>query len=159
MPNVGVIDTTRNKPEPSDFEQFFSKLGKDYREKQDKVELNDLISSYQQNRQDANAWEDLQLGLEKSNISPTKRIETQQRLNEMKKVIVDRDKALNAQAKASVENAKQQAQEEARLRQREALAKAGATEQQMDLYDAASVGGQTKVMADILEDIERKKTP
>ena len=50
MPAVQVIDTTQDKPEPTGVEQFFSKLGKDYREKKDRNEIGNLISQYQQKR-------------------------------------------------------------------------------------------------------------
>lgn len=97
MPQVQVVDTTENKPEPTGVEEFFSKLGKSYKDQEDRVEIGKLIDEYKTNREDANAWEDLQLGLEKSTISPTKRMETQKSLNEMKKIITEKDKAMNAQ--------------------------------------------------------------
>ena len=100
MPSLQVVDTTRDKPEPTGVQEFFSKLGKDYKDKSDRVEIGKLINEYQSNREDANAYENLQLGLEKSNIGPTKRIETQKSLNEMRKNINERDKLLNDQVKA-----------------------------------------------------------
>jgi hypothetical protein len=95
MPSLQVVDTTRDKPDPTGVQDFFSRLGKDYKDKEDRVEIGKLIGEYQNNRQDANAWENLQLNLEKSNISPTKRIETQKSLNEMQKTIAAKDKAMN----------------------------------------------------------------
>lgn len=103
MPSLQVVNTTRDKPDPTELEQFFSKLGKDYRDKQDKADVNKLLNEYQQNRKDANAWEDLQLGLEKSTVSPTKRLEVQKSLNEMAKVINEKDKTLNARVKQDME--------------------------------------------------------
>lgn len=152
MPQVQVVDTTENPPEPTGVQEFFSKLGKNYQDKSDRVEIGKLIDNYKNNREDANAWEDLQLGLEQSNVSPSKRIETQKSLNEMKKNVIARDKALSDQVK-DAQN------QERRRKASESLRKGGATEQQIDLYEAASVGGQTQIMKDILEDIERKKTP
>jgi hypothetical protein len=99
MPQLQVIDTTRNEREPSGVSEFFSKLGSEYKDKQENQQIGNLIGQYQQNRQDANAWEDLQLGLQKSNISPMKRLQTQQTLNEIQKTITEKDKALNAQLK------------------------------------------------------------
>ncbi len=152
MPKLQVVDTTERAPEPTGVEKFFSKLGKSYKDEADRVEIGKLIDEYKTNRDDANAWENLQLGLEKSNISPTKRLETQKNLNEIKKTVIERDKALNAKVKSMQD-------QDRRNKSREALTKAGATEQQLDLYDAASVGGETQIMKDILEDIQRKKTP
>src|SRR3982750_803373 len=81
MPEVQFVDTTENHPDPTGVQEFFSKLGKSYRDKNDRVEIGKLIDDYKTNREDANAWENLQLGLEKSNIAPTKRLETQKTLN------------------------------------------------------------------------------
>ena len=128
MPQLQVVDTTRDKPDPTGVAEFFSKLGKDYKDKQDQVEIGNLISQYQQNRQDANAWEDLQLGLEKSNVSPTKRLQTQQSLNEMKKVITDRDKALNAKVKQGMLS------EEERQTQKQNLIQSGMPDWEADVY-------------------------
>jgi hypothetical protein len=159
MPQVQVVDTTENKPEPTGVEELFSKLGKSYKDKQDRVEIGGLIESYKNNRQDANAWENLQLNLEKSDISPTKRLETQKSLNEMKKNIIEKDKVLNATAKLSADEAKVKAEELRRQKSAQALRAAGATEDQVALYESASVGGQTAVIKNILEDIDRNKTP
>ncbi len=96
MPQVQVVDTTENQPEPTGVQEFFSKLGKSYQDKNDRVEIGKLIDEYSTNRKDVNAWENLQLGLEKSNISPSKRLQTQESLNNMKKILIDRDKELNS---------------------------------------------------------------
>ena len=152
MPQVQVVDTTENPPEPTGVQEFFSKLGKSYKDQSDRVEIGKLIDEYKANRNDVNAWENIQLGLEKSTISPSKRLETQKSLNDMQKIISDRDKAMNAKVKDMQDQDK-------RKRARESLEKAGATPEQIDLYDAASVGGQTAIMKDILDDIDRNKTP
>lgn len=134
MPQVQVINTTRDKPDPTGVEEFFSKLGKDYKDKEDQVEIGKLIGEYQQNRQDANAWEDLQLGLEKSNISPSKRLQTQQSLNEMKKTIIQRDKSLNEKVNKGILT------QEEKERQKENLLKAGWPEYAADVYLDAPPG-------------------
>lgn len=96
MPSLQVVNTTRDKPEPTGVQNFFSKLQKHYKEQQDNDTIGNLISEYQQNREQANSWEDLQLNLQKSNISPSKRLEAQQELNATRKNIIEKDKALNA---------------------------------------------------------------
>lgn len=101
MPQVQVVDTTERAPEPTGVEQFFSKLGKSFKDQNDRMEIGRILDEYKQNRQNANAWENLQLQLEESNISPTRRLQTQESLNQMKKLIIDRDKALNAKVKKS----------------------------------------------------------
>lgn len=150
MPGLQVVNTTRDKPDPTQLEQFFSKLGKDYRDKQDKADVNKLLNEYQQNRQDANAWEDLQLGLEKSNISPTKRLETQASLNEMKKVIIERDKALNAKVKQGMLST------EERARQKENLEKAGWPDYAAEIYLDAPPGVKSTMEREHKELVERK---
>jgi hypothetical protein len=159
MPQVQTVDLTQREPEPTGVQEFFSKLGKSYKDQSDRVEIGSILEKYQKNRQNANAWEDLQLDLEKSTISPTKRLEIQQSLNDMRKTVIERDKVLNAQVKLKADEAKAQADEMRKEKASQALRDAGATEQQINLYEAASVGGQTEVMKKILEDIDRTKTP
>jgi hypothetical protein len=96
MPSLQVVDTTERPPEPTGVEQFFSKLGKSYKDEADRVEIGRIIDEYKNNRQDYNAFENMQLELEKSPISPTKRLELQKSLNEGRKLTIERDKALNS---------------------------------------------------------------
>lgn len=111
MPQVQVVDTTENPPEPTGVEQFFSRLGKSYKDDEDRVQIGSLINEYKKNREDANAWEDLQLGLESSTISPSKRLETQKSLNEMRKQITEKDKALNAHVKKGMKTVEERSTE------------------------------------------------
>jgi hypothetical protein len=134
MPQVQVVDTTERPPEPTGVEQFFSRLGKSYKDESDRVEIGKLIDEYKTNREDANAWENLQLGLEKSNISPTKRLQTQASLNEMKKLIIEKDKALNAKVNKGILT------QEEKERQRGNLIKAGWPEYAADVYLDAPPG-------------------
>lgn len=119
MPSLQVVDTTENKPEPTGVQEFFSKLGKSYKDQADRVEIGKLIDDYSKNRQDVDAWQNLQLNLEKSNVSPNRRLEAQKNLNEVKKNLIAQDKVLNSNA------AKKQATAKAKSligRQREILA-------------------------------------
>ncbi len=100
MPELSGIDLSQTyKPEPTGVQEFFSKLGKSYQDENDRVQIGKLLNDYRQNREDANAWEDLQLNLEQSSISPSRRLEAQQSLNEIRKQITERDKTLNAKTK------------------------------------------------------------
>lgn len=128
MPQVQVIDTTPRNPDPTGVEKFFSRIGEEYKNRADQNQIGNLIGQYQENRQQANAWEDLQLGLEKSNISPGKRLETQKSLNEMKKNIIAQDKTLNrAYSKNILSN-------EDRDRQKTTLLNAGWPEHAAEQY-------------------------
>lgn len=150
MPQVQFVDSSPG--EPRGIDQFFANLQQAAVNRADRMELEPLLREYQQNINDENAYEKLQLGLMRSNVSPSKRLQTQQQLNQMQQSILNNRKALNEQAKAKQQTI-QKEQNTERLR------RAGATEDQIELYNAASVGGETKVMQDILEDISRKKTP
>lgn len=165
MPQLRTINAYQDErsPEPTGVQQFFSRLGKDYSDRKDKAEIDNIISGYQQNRQDENSLEDLFLNIEKSNAGPSKRLEATQRIKEGMGVVAQRDKAINQKisqvAKQDAEKEKREVREQNRKRNHEVIRNAGGTEQQADLYDVASIGGQTKVMGDILEDIARQKTP
>jgi len=149
MPSLQVVDTTERPPEPTGVEQFFSKLGKSYKDQSDRVEIGKLLQDYKQNRQSANAWEDLQLGLEQSDISPSSRLETQQSLNEMRKLITERDKTLNARVNKGILT--QQEKE----RQRDNLIKAGWPEYAADQYLDSQPGVQQALERDHLALVER----
>lgn len=150
MPQVQVVDTTPRNPDPSGVQEFFSKLGKSFKDQQDRVEIGELLEQYKQNREDANAWEDLQLGLESSTISPTKRLQTQQSLNEMKKLIIEKDKALNAKVNKGILT------QEEKARQRDNLIKDGWPETVADLYLDSPPGVQQILAREHKELKERK---
>ena len=97
MPQLQTYTETPNRAEEN-LQTLFSNLGNQYKDKQDRVEIGKLIDQYEDNKQDANAWEHLQLGLEKSNISPSRRLATQTSLNAMKKNVNDTTKNLNAKS-------------------------------------------------------------
>lgn len=95
MPQAQIV-RFENQSEPSGIQKFFTKLGKDYQDKEDRVEIGNLLKDYESNIEDENAFEKLQLGLMKSTVSPSKRLETQSELNEIQKVIIQKKNALNA---------------------------------------------------------------
>lgn len=128
MPQPRVLDLTERSAEPSGVENFFSRLGKSYKDQEDRVEIGKLLSEYKQNREDANAWEDLQLNLEQSNISPSRRLQAQASLNEIKKTIISKDKSLNSKVDKNILTA------EEKTRQKGNLIKAGWPEYAADVY-------------------------
>lgn len=153
MPSAQIIDLG-----PDIYKQernvggFISDLSDAVKSRKEDDTINNLISQYQKNREDANAWKDLQLNLEKSPISPTKRLQTQSSLNEMQKTISLRDKALNQKSKDLMDQKQNQ-------ETRRSLQEAGASSQQLALFDSAPVGGKTKVIEDVLDTLNREKTP
>ena len=149
MPQVQTVDLTPREPEPTGVQEFFSKLGKSYKDQADRVEIGALLDKYKQNRDDANAWEDLQLGLEASTISPSKRLETQKSLNEMRKLITERDKALNAKVNKGILT------QEEKVRQKGNLIKAGYPEEIAEFYLDAPPGVQGILAREHKELVER----
>lgn len=149
MPQVQVVDTTQRNPDPSGVQEFFSKLGKSFKDQQDRMEIGELLEQYKQNRDDANAWENLQLGLESSTISPSKRLQTQQSLNEMKKLIIEKDKALNAKVNKGILT------QEEKVRQKGNLVKAGWPEEIADFYLDSPPGVQGILAREHKELVER----
>lgn len=118
MPQVQVVDTTETPPDPTGIEKFFTRIGKEYKDREDRSQIGAILDQYMNNQQDANAWQNAQLKLEKSNISPTNRLAAQNTLNEIGKNVLERDKMLNAQAKELLQ-ANQKKKEESEKRQRE----------------------------------------
>jgi len=156
MPQVQFVDSTENKPEPTGVEQFFSKLGKSLKDKKDQEEIGNIISSYQQNREDANAWEDLQLNLQKSNVSPTKRLQAQSELNAIRKNVLEKDKALNAHTSALEAQAKKKAAETAAIEKKakeEAALKDKATKTAAEVKEILTKAGETEEEAQRLSTI------
>lgn len=131
---------------------FISELTEGIKNQQDRNTIDKLLGEYQQNMQDAQALPKLFMDLERSGVAPSKYLDTRNRLIETEKLVRERDKILNKQAKDIID--KNQDQEN-----RQSLQQAGATPQQLALYDASPVGGKTKVVEDILESINREKTP
>lgn len=150
MPQLQVVDTTERSPEPTGVEQFFSRLGKSVKDQQDRAEIGKLLEEYKNNREDANAWENLQLGLESSTISPTRRLQTQESLNQMKKLIIEKDKALNAKVNKGILT------QEEKVRQKENLIKAGWPEYAAEAYLDAPPGVQQVMAREHKELVERK---
>jgi len=103
MPQIQQVNLRRDdpdKPEPTGTEKFFAMLGKEYRERQDKAEIDKIISGYQQNRQDENALEDLFLNISKSDVGPTKRLQALEEIKQGQGVVAARDKALQKKVQA-----------------------------------------------------------
>lgn len=160
MPQLQIVDLGHDESEnEGGIMGFLNDLGSRYKEDKDKRTFNKLMGEYQKNIEEEGAYEKLQIDLMKSDIAPTKRLEMQQQLNEMQEGIIKKQKAFTDKIKAQGTIDKEAAKEKERERKKTALRNAGATESQIDLYDAASVGGETKIMGQVLEDISRNKAP
>jgi hypothetical protein len=98
MPSLQQVNLTVDKPEPTGVEQFFSKLGANYKDKKDQVEIGKLTEEYKANRGNAHALEDYFFSIQNSNISPSKRVEAMKNFNEMSKTVIQKEKSLNETA-------------------------------------------------------------
>ncbi len=124
MPSLQIVNTTRDKPEPTGVEEFFSKLGKDYKDKQDRNELGQLLDQYSRNEKDINAARDFRIGVAKSTMSPSKQLEADKAIGEIEKETLARRKQLNDEAQVLAKTA------ETKRKEKEAVDKAKAKEEQ-----------------------------
>lgn len=98
MPQLQIVDTTPNQPEPSSMDNFFNRISQEYSQRREDSEVGRILSEYQQNRYDANALSDLKINLQKNNkISPSRRVELMKDLTEQEKHNIERSKVLNKQ--------------------------------------------------------------
>lgn len=156
MPSLQVVDLSErpaDKPEPTQVERLFSEYKKYKKERKEGEEIQKLTNRYLENKNQEGAWEKLQFDLmNNQEIGPSKRLETQAQLKEMRAQILKEREVL-------AKEAKEQKDLQVKEKGAEALRQAGATEDQIALYNAADQGGRTKVIGDILESVNRTKTP
>jgi len=131
MPQPRFVNTesmeSPNRAEEN-FKTFFSNLSKEYGEKQAKNILDPIWEEYGKGAQDKEAHRKASVSLEKSELSPTKRLEAQTRLNEIEKINIERDKALNAKVHKGLLT------QEEKIRQKGNLEKAGWPDYAADVY-------------------------
>lgn len=95
-----IIDLSPKPVEPSGVSKFFDTIRQGYKSSEDKSELNEILEKYKNNRENANAWEDLNLDIENSNISPSRRVQALESLRSSKKLINEEQKNIGASAEA-----------------------------------------------------------
>lgn len=152
MPQIQMIDSTPRKQEPTGVQEFFSKLASSYKEKQDEDTIGNILAEYGQNMEDARAYQTALNRLQRAPISPIRKAQEIKTLQDQERVLIERDKALNARFKH------QQELRDVELGE-QTLKNAGASQQQIDLYKAAPTGGKTEVIKNVLEDIQRNQSP
>lgn len=149
MPQIQSIRTIPENQEPNSVDRFFSRLGQQYKERQDQDTIGRILGEYEQNREDANAWEHAQIELEKSNISPTRRLQAQDSLNKIQNTISTRDKALNARFNKGILN------ESERKARKDHLLSAGYPPEVADYYLDAPPGVQATIAREHKELVDR----
>ena len=106
MPQVQMVNSTVDKPEPTGVEQFFSKLSKDYADKQDRSKIGEIMKEYAQHADDVKAYSQARGSLESSDIGPTQRLAATKSLDEHENMLIKKGKLLNDQAKIAATAAK-----------------------------------------------------
>jgi len=108
MPDVSFVDTRpvqgKANPVEENLKSFFTKLGKDYTDKQDKVEIGKIIDEYSVNKDKANAVTQYRKAVATGTLSPSKQLQAKEFIDAEEKAIQERDKALNAQIRAMQKN-------------------------------------------------------
>lgn len=99
MPDLKFVNTEAMKS-PNRAEEnlktFFSNISQEYGEKQSKAILDPIWEQYGQNEDNKNRYRQASTALQKSNLSPSKRIAAQQQLNEFEKLNTETEKSLNS---------------------------------------------------------------
>jgi len=117
MPDVSFVDTRpvqgKANPVEENLKSFFTKLGKDYTDKQDKVEIGKIIDEYSVNKDKANAVTQYRKAVATGTLSPSKQLQAKEFIDAEEKAVIERDKNLNAHVKAMADaNAKTLADQE-----------------------------------------------
>jgi len=118
MPAAQVIDLNpeyKKNPVQENLETFFTKLGKDYRDKQDRVEIGKIISQYDQSKREVNDYQNALSALDNSTISPTKRLELANSFKSRQEASLENMKALNTQTALMQQQTKKEAADKAKL--------------------------------------------
>lgn len=149
MPQVQVVDLGRDQSGEKGIMGFINELGNRYKENKDKQTFENLLSEYQKNIQDENAFEQLQINLMKSDIAPTKRLELQGQLNQMQEGIIKNRNSFTAKAK------KFQATGEERARQKANLVASGYPDHVAEQYLDATPAVQASLQRENAELVSR----
>lgn len=152
MPSAQVINLN---PEPrtelTPLEKTLSAFSQRTRENQIEAQDTDALRSiYGKYQQDGRNLEDALIAIQtRPGLSPTARVNSAKQLMEFHKYNQD----LQKKAQKDVERSETQAEN------RRLLQEAGATPEQVKLYEAAPVGGQTEIIKDIVETKKRAAPP
>lgn len=152
MPSAQVIDLSpMPRTETTNLEKTLSAFSQRQRENQVQQRESDALSDiYKEYQQDGQNLEKTIFDIQsRPGISPTTRVNTIKQLMEF------REHNTKLQEKVRKD------QEEVRTKTEavNSLKKAGATDEQIALYNAAPVGGQTEIIKSVVETNARKQTP
>ncbi len=168
MPSAQVIDLNpAPRTELTPLEKTLGGFSKRMRENQVEADETDALKSiYGKYQEDGRNLEDAIMAIQtRPGISPTTRVNTVNQLLQFQKHNTELQKkaekelkiAEHQRQKAEEKRLEAEAEEAKRERARQALEKSGATPEQIALYDVAPVGGQTKIVEDVVESGQRKR--
>lgn len=159
MPQLQVVDlspTPRTKRTP--LETTLSSFSQqNYNNQQERTETDALKEIYEQYQNDGRNIEDAIMNIQtKPGISPTARVNSVNQLLQFQKHNAELQKSVDKKYKEDLETTKKAAEKKEAA---DALKKNNAPEGLVDLYNVASVGGQTKIIDNLIEENSRKKQP
>ncbi len=150
MPQIQQINLQqpeRKTPLDTSLESFSARYMENKDRQRDSDALKSIYEQYQGDEQ--NILGQSKAIMSNPNIGPSAKVNAIDALHKF----ATYNKDLQKEAKAAIDTKKKE--ETART----ALKESGATDQQMALYDAAPVGGKTKIVGDILESNQRSQKP
>jgi len=152
MPSPQVIDLNPSpRTELTPLEKTLSGFSKRNRENQIEQQDTDALKEiYGQYQQDGHNIENALINIQtRPGMSPTARVNAAKQLTDFQKY----NQELQKKTQKQIVDSEKEMEAEAALR------KAGATDKQVALYKASPVGGQTKIVEDVIEQTNRAKTP
>lgn len=170
MPQLQVVDLnpierTDKTPLEKTLEGFANRQRENQIGKRETDALRDIYSKYQS---DGKNLEEAIMAIQtRPGISPTTRVNSVNQLLQFQKHNNDLQRKAEKELKVAENERKREEErfreeevaEAKRERARQALKKSGASEEEIALYDVAPVGGQTKIVEDIVENRQRSKAP
>lgn len=99
MPQIYDVDVREPPAEPTGVQEFFSKLGKVYKERQDQDFIGKIIQDVEKNDYSAKSIQKGIFDVAKGNLSPSKRLEAMNALKGQQEQVLEERKLVNMQAK------------------------------------------------------------
>ncbi len=170
MPSAQVINLnpqqrTTQTPLEQTLGAFATRFNENRQDQQDTDALRDIYGQYQQDGM--NIQDTIKKIQTTPGISPTTRVNSVNQLmkmeeyNQKRTAVAEKQYRVAEHQKMKEEERfrEQELEETKKAERRKALQESKATPQQIALYEASPVGGQTKIIEDIIEDSKRKRAP
>ncbi len=103
MPQIYDVDVRQSRPDPTGVEEFFSKLGQVYKEREDKDTIGKILKDAEQYEDEGVKFEKTVQAAQKANLSPTERVRFIKETQDTRSVRNQQESALNARVKAAMD--------------------------------------------------------